>query len=166
MALNAYAALEAEGIGALDGDSSMTEIAGVDVSADHIEIYQFDCGARVGTEGQAHRASSHRRIMPVRIEKRHDQSSPLLYQALKENKAVSGVFKFFDNNEAGETRHRFSITITNARVLSVETKSPDAFDADESNRPMYDIVEFVPHTIAYEDMIESKMFEDRWDSAV
>jgi type VI secretion system Hcp family effector len=166
MALNVYLEGEAEGIGAFDGDSSMSEIGGVDVSSNHVEVYEFNAGSRVGTEGQAHRASSHRRILPVRFEKRTDQTTPLFYQALKENKAFTGTFKFFDNDQTGETRHRFSVTVTNARILSVETKSPDAFDADESNRPIYDVIEIVPHTIAYEDLIESKMFEDRWDQAV
>lgn len=166
MALNVYAELEAEAIGAFSGDSSMSNLGGVDVSSNHIECYEFFCGTRVGTEGQSHRASTHRRIQPIRIEKRTDQTTPLFYQALTQNKTVRGRFKFFDRDHTGETRHRFTISVEGARVLAVETKSPDAFDADESNRPVYDVIEIVPHTISYEDVIESTMFEDSWDEGI
>lgn len=166
MALNAYAALKANGT-ALAGDTTMTSIGGVDVSADHIELYQVKWGTRVGTEGQAHRSSSHRRILPIQIMKRVDQTTPILYQTLTQNQTVEGEIKIFDTNpEDGTTRHRFTITIAGARILSVESCSPDAFDADVSNRPPYEVIELVPHTITYTDMIGSTEYTDEWSTAV
>ena len=166
MALNTFAAFELGGT-ALAGDTTMATIGGVDVSADHVELYEVKFGTRIGTEGQAHRASSHRRILPVRIMKRMDQTTPLLYQGLKQNQRLDGDIKIFDNDpDSGETRHRFTVRLTQCRILSIESCTPDAFDADESNRPAYEIIELVPHTIAYVDEINSAEFEDQWSEAV
>lgn len=166
MALNAYFAATLGGT-ALNGDVTMATIGGVDVSADHMEVYELRFGTRISTEGQAHRASSHRRILPVRFMKRIDQTTPLLYQGLKQNQRLDGDIKIFDNDpDSGETRHRFTVRLTQARVLSIESTLPDAFDADESNRPPYEVVECVPHTIAYVDEINSAEFEDMWSETV
>ena len=166
MALNFYCAFELGGA-ALSGDTTMAEIGGVDVSADHIEGYELKFGTRVSTEGQAHRASSHRRILPVRIMKRIDQTTPLLYQGLKQNQRLDGDIKIFDNDQdSGATQHRFTVRLTQCRILAIESCVPDAFDADESNRPPYEVFELVPHTIAYVDEINSQEFEDMWSSAV
>ena len=166
MALNSYAAFELAG-SALSGDVSMATIGGVDVSADHLELYEVRYGTRISTEGQAHRASSHRRILPVRFLKRIDQTSPLLYQGLKQNQRLDGAIKIFDNDpDSGETRHRFTVTLTQARILAIESYIPDAFDADESNRPPLETVEVVPHTIRYTDEINATEFEDVWSETV
>ena len=166
MALNTFASFTLAGT-ALAGDVTMSTIGGVDVSADHIEIYEVKFGTRVGTEGQAHRASSHRRILPVRIMKRMDATTPTLYQGLKQNQRLDGDIKIFDNDpDSGETRHRFTVRLTQARILSIESCTPDAFDADESNRPAYEVVELVPHTIDYVDEINSTEFSDTWSESV
>ncbi len=166
MAHNAYAALTYNG-SALAGDVTITTIGGVDVSADHMELYQVKWGCRVGTEGQSHRASSHRRIQPIQIMKRIDGTTPELYQALTQNQTIAGDIKIFDTNpEDGATRHRFTITISGARILAIESCSPDAFDADVSNRPPYEVVELVPHTITYTDVVNSKEYTDEWSTAL
>jgi type VI secretion system secreted protein Hcp len=160
MALNAYAELQINGE-SLTGDTTVQSMGGVDVSTNHIEVYQVKWGTRVGTEGQSHRASSHRRILPIQLMKRVDQTTPQLYQALARNATISGSIKLFDTNpEDGATRHRFTLTIEGARILSIESCSPDAFDADTSNRPPYEIVEIVPHTIIYTDGIHSVEAQD------
>jgi type VI secretion system secreted protein Hcp len=166
MGLNSFAALTYNGT-ALSGDVTMTSVGGVDVSADHIELYEVQWGTRVGTEGQSHRASAHRRILPIRLMKRVDGTTPELYQALTTNATIAGDIKIFDTNpEDGTTRHRFTITIAGARILAIESRSPDAFDADQSNRPPYEVLELVPHTITYTDVVNSKEYTDEWSTAV
>lgn len=166
MALNAYLEATINGT-ALDGDSTMTEIGGVAVDSNHIEVYELKYGTTISAEAQSAHVSAHRRIQPIHMMKRWDQTSALLYQALKENQRLDGTFKIFDTNpDDGATRHRFSVTLTQARILSIESFLPDAFDADESNRPPYEVVQMVPHTIRYTDEINSTEFEDAWDSAV
>jgi type VI secretion system Hcp family effector len=99
--------------------------------------------------------------------KRVDGTTPELYQALTTNATISGDIKIFDTNpEDGTTRHRFTITIAGARILAIESRSPDAFDADQSNRPPYEVVEVVPHTITYTDVVNSKEYTDEWSTAV
>jgi hypothetical protein len=66
-ALNAYAALQANGT-ALDGDVTMETIGGVDVSSDHIEIYQIEHNI---TPGKNKLISG-----PIVLQKRIDQTTP------------------------------------------------------------------------------------------
>lgn len=164
MALHSYASLSVAG-SELTGDVSVSQLGGVDVSSGHIELFEVHFGTRIGTEGQAHRAASRRTILPVRLVKRLDQTTPRLYQALKQNVRVDGDVKMFDNDpDTGETRHRFTLRISQARITLVETWTPNPFDADQSNRPPHELVEMVPHTIAYVDEVHSVEFEDEWST--
>lgn len=162
MPLNIYCAFELAGT-ALSGDVTMTTIGGVDVSTDHIEGYELHFGTRIATAGTAHRASSRRRIEPVRLCKPTDRTTPLLYQGLKQNQRLDGDVKIFDvNPSTGETRHRFTVRLTQCRILAVTTTSPDVLDSDSSNRPVTEWLELMPHTIAYVDEINGTEFEDEW----
>ncbi|GAB5544723.1 MAG: type VI secretion system tube protein Hcp [Sandaracinaceae bacterium] len=165
MALNAYAALTWNGT-ALDGDSTMSEIGGVDVSSDHIEVYQLNWGTVIGHERQASLSAAHRTAEPLVFEQRLDGTVPQWHQALTENATIAGTFKIFDTNpEDGATRERFNITIEGGRVVSVQGESPDAFDADQSNKPCYVRVKVTYHTITYEDMVLSKVYTDNWSQS-
>lgn len=133
-ALNAYAALTVNGT-ALDGDTTMTEIGGVDVSSDHIEIYQID-------HSMLHAGKNRTESGPFVLMKRIDQTSPILLSALADGFRVDGDIKIFDTDlQSGQTRHRFTIRITQGRVVGIETKLPDAFDASESNRPPVEYIQ-------------------------
>lgn len=165
MALNLYCAFQLAGT-ALSGDVTMTTIGGVDVSTDHIEGYELHFGTRIESEGLAHRASSRRRIEPVRICKRTDRTTPLLFQGLKENQRVDGDIKIFDtNSNTGETRHRFTVRLTQCRILALTTNSPDVLDPESTNRPVSEWLELMPRTIAYIDEVNGTEFEDTWADA-
>ena len=160
MALNAYAQLSVNGT-ALTGDTMLIEIGGVDVSTDHIEIYELIFGSSRGISGKTGRARGHRQLSPIEMVKRTDQTTPLLYQALSENQRIDGDIKLFDADpETGEIRHRFTITLAKARVSSLTTISPDVYDAEASNRPIYDLLELVAGSITYTDLINSVEYTD------
>lgn len=162
MVLNLYCAFELGGT-ALSGDVTMTTIGGVDVSTDHIEGYELHFGTRVESEGTAHRASSRRRIEPVRLCKRTDATTPLLYQGVAQNQRLDGDIKIFDVNPGtGETRHRFTVRLTQSRIVGVNTASPDVLDPETTNRPVTEWLELIPHTIAYIDEVDGTEFEDVW----
>ncbi len=161
MALNLYCAFDLAGT-ALSGDVTMTTIGGVDVSTDHIEGYELHFGTRID-DGTTQRASSRRRIEPVRLRKRTDATTPLLYQGLAQNQRLDGDIKIFDVNPGtGETRHRFTVRLTQSRIVGVNTASPDVLDPATTNRPITEWLELVPHTIAYIDEVNSTEFEDVW----
>jgi type VI secretion system Hcp family effector len=165
MALNAYAQLTANGT-PLSGDVTLTAIGGVDVSADHIELYEVHWGARIEAEAQGGRRTSQRRMIPVRFMKPVDRATPDLYQALSQQATIAGEIKIFDTNpEDGATRHRFSVTLTGARLLSIESASPSTFQQAGADRP-YEVIELAPHTITYTDVVNSKEYTDEWSTAV
>lgn len=164
MAVHSYASLSVAGT-ELTGDVSVAELGGVDLSSGHIELFEVHFGTRLGTEGQSHRAASRRTMLPVRLVKRLDQTTPRLYEAMKKNMRVDGDVKIFDKDpDSGEARHRFTLRISQARLTLVETRSPNQFDADQSNRPPYDLLELVPATIAYVDEVHSVEFQDEWST--
>ncbi|MGF1645051.1 MAG: type VI secretion system tube protein Hcp [Thiotrichales bacterium] len=165
MALLSYAALNVNGT-ALSGDTTHATFGGVDVSADHIELAEVGFGSRATADAVTHRISTRRQILPVRLTKRIDQTTPELYQALATHARIDGDIKLFDTSPVdGSTRHRFTVTITGGRILAIESFSPDAFDPSQSVRPHYERIELAPHTITYADVVTSKAFTDDLNSA-
>ena len=149
-ALNAYAALTAGGT-ALSGDVTMQEIGGIDVSTDHIEIYQVEHNIKPGKNKLI--------SGPIVILKRIDQTSPLLLQAMSEGQRIDGDIKIFDNDpDSGETRHRFTIRLTQAEVVGISSNLPDAFNAEDSNRPPYERIELQPFSLMWVDEINSEEY--------
>ena len=160
MALNAYAQLSVNGT-ALTGDTMLIEIGGVDVSTDHIEIYELIFGSSRGISGKTGRARGHRQLSPIEMAKPTDQTTPLLYEALSENQRIDGDIKLFDADpDGGEIRHRFTISLTKARVSSLTTVSPDVYDAEASSRPIYDLLEITAGTITYTDLVNGVEYTD------
>lgn len=153
MALNLYCAFSLAGT-ALSGEVTMTSVGGVDVSTDHIEGYELHFGRRIDHDGTTSRASGPRRIEPVRLCKRADATTPLLYQELAQNQRLDGDIKLFDvDPDSGETRHRFTVRLTQSRIVGVHTTSPDVLDPDTKNRPITEWLDLVPHTMAYIDEV-------------
>jgi type VI secretion system Hcp family effector len=165
MAFNAYASLTANGT-PLFGDVSITSIGGVDVSSDHIELHEVLWGARIGTEGQSRRAATERVPLPLSLTKPVDSTTPELYQALARNADIAGEIKIFDTNpEDGTTRHRFSLLLQRARIASISSVAPGPFRQEGPDRP-YEVVELVPHTLTYRDVVNGKEYTDEWSTAV
>jgi type VI secretion system Hcp family effector len=143
-ALNGYAQLYIDGQ-ALDGDTTLSSIGGVDVSSGYIEIYQMD-------QALVAKAKS----APIAIMKRLDQTTPKLAQAIAEEKTISGQILLFDNDpDSGETRHRFSIYLDNAQVVKSAILMPDAFDASQSNKPVVEHVQINPGSYTLVDELNS-----------
>lgn len=166
MALNAYAELTLDG-NALSGDVSLSTLGGVDVSSDHIECFEVRWGARWGAEVREQRTVSRTArpepssLLPVSLLKPVDRTTPLFYRGLRESHRVSGDIKLFDNDpDSGETRHRFTIRITDGRIQSIQSVSPDALDPALANRLPSETVEILPRIIAYMDEIDGIEYED------
>ena len=64
MALTSYAAITSNGM-ALTGDVSQASMGGVDVSADHIEVYEFHLGVGTASEGTSARQSGRATHRPL-----------------------------------------------------------------------------------------------------
>ncbi|MBY5164509.1 type VI secretion system tube protein Hcp [Salsipaludibacter albus] len=164
MALHGYARLEVGGT-ALTGDVSMGSIGGVDVSSDHVEVLELHAGAFVETAGAGGgRPRGRHELLPVRLRKRTDATTPALYRALARAERVDATFLLFDTDPVtGETRHRFTIRLEQARVSSMTTDQPDTLDPEVAHQPVTDGIELVTPVVAWVDEVHGVEFEDRVD---
>lgn len=161
MAFHVYAAFKL-GDTALSGDTTLTHIGDVDLSAGHIELLELNFGGErdLGKDGRPKRAGRHR-LLPLRLVKRMDQTTPLLYRALSRGETLAGEIKLFDPDPAtGELRHRFGVTVGEGRIIAMTTTSPEALDPEDANRPAYDFLEIWPASLVYADHVHGTVFED------
>ena len=141
-ALNGYAQLYVNGE-LLDGDVTIGQIGGLDVSSGYIEIYEINQNLL----GKAKSA-------PITIMKRIDQTTPTLASAVAEEKVVSGEVLLFDNDpDTGETRHRFTISLSGGFAVESSIVLPDAFDPQQSNRPPYEYLQIAPASYTLRDEV-------------
>ena len=151
MALQVYAELTANGT-ALTADSTGKTIGGVDVSA-MVECFslEWSVSSPEGKESQ---------FSPLRFRKRSSGNTPELWQASVTDQNISGTFHMFDVNPMdGSTRERFNVVITNAKIVSLNTTSPDTSNPATAAMAQYDLVELVPKTMSISDLISSTEHE-------
>ena len=152
MALNAYAALTLNGT-ALDGDTSVSQLGGVDVSDHHIEVYEVRWGASVATAGSAVRPGR-AELAPVAVSKRIDQTTPLLYQGLLTGHGGGRRYQAVrERSEHGAARHRFTLAIAKARIQSIDSRSPDTFDLGTTADPAREVVTIAAGTMTWRDEV-------------
>ena len=165
MAFQVYAELTANGT-ALTADSTNSSVGGVDVSA-MVECFSLEFAVSNSVEGASTSSTALRRFSPLRLRKRSSGNSAELWQASLTNQNISGTFHLFDTNpEDGATRERFNIVLTNARVVSLSTCSPDTSNPASAAMAQYDVVELIPHTMRISDLVSSTEYEWSWSELV
>lgn len=154
MALSSYARLKLQGT-PLDGDTTHATMGGVDVSSDHIELHEVRWGLGVSSPTSTVRPGR-AELQPIALTKGIDQSTPQLYRALAVGANVDGDILLFDTSpEDGSTRHRFTLTLSKARVLSIASCSPDTFDPEVSGRPAREVVTIAAPSVTMRDELHS-----------
>jgi type VI secretion system secreted protein Hcp len=162
MALQSYARLTCNGT-ALEGVVTTSEIGGVDVSSEHLELSSLTFGLTAGAvrSSTAGRASGRRQYEPIVFVKRIDRSTPLLYQALAQNQRVDGDFKLFDLDPVdGTVRHFFTIGVERGGITGIESVSPDVRDPDVATWDAYERVSLSFATITLDELTSGTSFED------
>lgn len=160
MSLNAYAELTANG-DTLDGNTSVSDIAGVDVSSDHIECFSVSWGSRLNTASSTRRRGRVTKL-PVTLLKPIDKTTPLLYQAMAKNQRIDGTVKIFDiDPESGVTRHFFTINLERAMIISLESISPNTLSSDTTASLPSEQVELSAYTLTYIDEINGIEYQQR-----
>jgi type VI secretion system secreted protein Hcp len=146
MAMTVHLTLKANGED-VKGESSVTTLD----REDTIECFSFDYGVHAGSETSG-RASGKRNYAPITIVKRIDQATPLIYQALCQNHAIEGVFRFYRPSPAGDgtTEQFYTVEITEARIAGIDLSSPDAMGAAGAQQPPTEAISFV-----YNNMIQT-----------
>ncbi len=140
------------------GESSMGQIAGVDVSA-AIECLAYDEAVSVGYEPRSGRPTGDRSYEPIRIVKWVDRSSPELALSATQSKACTAEFKFFrpSDVDAG-LEHFFTVTADEARVQRIRRYQVEGDQA----APAKEEIEFVFGKITWKHETENTEHEDSW----
>lgn len=113
--------------------------------ANTIEVLSLEQSLFVNFDRATYRPSSRRVYAPVKFSKRLDRSTPLLRQALNENHAMAGDFRWFRPNPAGDgtTQHFFTLAFTGGRITRCELVLPDVMQAESASLPAMERVELV-----------------------
>ncbi len=143
----AFAELEINGQ-ALDGHVSQTEVGGVDVSSNHIEVDEF---AQTVAQKQSKKgiATGKVGLSRIVIRKRQDQTSPLFIDAVVRNQVLSGTIKFFTADDAGAPQLESTVGLADARVVSVEQVLPSS-----PGHPLSEVVTIVPSSQTWTNVLE------------
>jgi type VI secretion system secreted protein Hcp len=144
MSMTVHLTLKANGED-VEGESTVTTLD----RENTIECFSFDYGVEAGSESFSGAPSGVRNYEPIRITKRVDKSSPLLWKALCNNEKIEGVFKFYRPDPAGQgvTEHFYTFEISEARVAGIDFTSPDAMVGGGSSEPPTETISFVYNNV-------------------
>ena len=161
MAMNIYVKMTANGSD-IAGESTVESMD----RADLLEVYEMKWGVNTAREGQTQRAVGRRRHLPIRMLKRIDKASPLLFKALCQNEEIEATYRMFRPNPvSGETEEYFNIVIGGGRISSIEGFQPNTALPDTSTLPDSEWVDVVFHTVTWTHMTESTEHSDDWRMA-
>lgn len=116
----------------VQGESTQKSL-GRENSIECLKFQHSTLSARDMTTGLA---TGRRQYQPIKIVKRIDKSTPLLYKAMTENAVCEGEFKFYRPNPSGDgtTEQFYTIKISGARVTEIHGESPHVEDLDTANQ--------------------------------
>lgn len=140
-AFNAYLELTING-SAVDGESSLNNMGGIDVSRS-IECIAFNHEMFATGDAKQNRVHG-----PIKFVKRVDKSSPQLYQGFNDNAPADATFRFFRTDpNSGVTQHYYTINLTNARITGIRHWFPNTTDTIGSFLPQMEEITFTYETI-------------------
>jgi len=144
----------------IQGESTQTSL-GRENTIECLSFQHSTLSARDMTTGLA---TGRRQYQPIKIVKRIDKSTPLLYKAMTENAVCEGEFLFFKPNKTGDgtTEQFYTIKIGGARVTEIHGTSPHVEDLDTANQHPYEEVQFTFGTINWTYADGGATHEDTW----
>jgi type VI secretion system secreted protein Hcp len=168
MATDIFMSIETE-----EGDS-ITEGAGTKESIgayykseheDDIYVLGFEQKASIATDRLSGQITSSRRHEYLRVTKLVDKASPLLYQLLAEPKGLNCVISFFrsaDTGSDGQPVHFYSIELEGAKIVAINTVSPNILDARYDDYVAYEEVTLTFNSITWNHETASSTTTDNW----
>ena len=159
MAMTVHLTLKANGED-IQGESSVTTLD----REDTIECFSFDYGVISASEAFSGAPSGQRNYEPIRITKRVDKATPLLWKALCENQQIEGTFKFFRPSPAGDgtTEQFYTVEISQARIAGIDFTSPDAMGGAGAQEPPTETVSFVYNNMSQTYESTGAAHQDAW----
>lgn len=148
---------------AVDGESTVESIGGVDVSK-FIECDGFNEGVATAQDAASRTPTGQRIYDPLTIRKWVDKSSPELAKALCETAKVDGEFYFFrPSSEDAQMEHFFTVKIEDARVSAIKRFLPEGMDdVAKAGKPPLESVSFVFGKITWTHVPGNKVHTDNW----
>jgi type VI secretion system secreted protein Hcp len=110
-------------------------------------------------------ATGARQYKPVRLVKAIDKTTPLLFQALAQNRNCNLELKFYRKDASNQAVHYYTITLTNANVSGIREWKPNIRDLSADRAGDLEEVSFVYHTITFTYVEGGITFEDTWSAA-
>lgn len=159
MAMTVHLTLKANGED-VEGESTVTTLG----RENTIECFSFDYGVQSASESFSGAPSGQRNYEPIRIAKRVDKATPLLWQALCNNAKVEGTFKFFRPSPAGDgtTEEFYTVEISEARISGIDFSSPDAMGGAGQAEPPTESISFVYNNMIQTYEATGASHEDSW----
>ena len=159
MAMTVHLSLKANGED-IQGESTVTTLE----REDTIECFSFDYGVQSASESFSGRPSGQRNYEPIRVVKRIDKATPLLWAALCNNAAVEGTFRFFRPSPMGDgtTEEFYTVEIKEARISGIDFSSPDAMGGAGQAEPPTESISFVYNNMIQTHEAGGVEFEDNW----
>jgi type VI secretion system secreted protein Hcp len=153
---------ETEGI---TGESTVTEMGGIDTS-ETSEIMQASHSMASPRDRASGQATGRRFHEPLRVLKRIDKATPLLFKALATNQILGKLeLKWFRPNPMdGSLEHFFTMTIQQATVVKLAPELPFTRNAQTAELPPMEWVDFVYQKITYTHVVGNTEHEDDWAS--
>lgn len=146
-AINAFMQLQCNGSD-IEGDSTFPGVE------NYIELVSFGAnvsipfdpasGGRVGTHS----------YRPIRVLKRVDKSTPLIFQALTTGQSCNATIKFFrPDNSIGTMEHFFTVQLEQAYISSIMPTLHSTLDINNVSLPVLESLSIIfgVITITYED---------------
>lgn len=140
------------------GDSTVTSMS----RADTIEVLSLEQALSKTFDRATLLATGRRIYTPLKFTKRLDRSTPLLRQALVENRVVAGAFRWYRPNPdaSGTTEQFFTLAFTAGRITKCTLRLPDTLDPALVLLPPLEDVELTFSTITWTWTSGSVEFED------
>ena len=131
---------------------------------DSIECLSFEQYAVTPFEPSTGQVSGRRQHSPLKIIKRVDSSTPILWKAMTKNEKIEGDFLFFRPNPAGDgtTQQFYTVTITGGFIASIKQFINDTLAPGESYEPPREEITMVFHTIAWRYTPTGGEHQDDW----
>jgi type VI secretion system secreted protein Hcp len=150
----------------IKGENTVTEVGGVDVS-DTSEVMQVIHSVESPRDRASGMATGRRFHQPMRLLKRIDKATPMLFDALVRNQVQPKLeLKWFRPNPTdGTTQHFYTITIEDARVSKIETVLRETRDPDTANYPPLEWVEFAYRKITWTFVDGGIEASDDWETS-
>eukprot|EP00831_Metopus_contortus_P035316 TRINITY_DN2812_c0_g1_i1.p3 TRINITY_DN2812_c0_g1~~TRINITY_DN2812_c0_g1_i1.p3 ORF type:complete len:164 (-),score=30.17 TRINITY_DN2812_c0_g1_i1:290-781(-) len=161
MAMTSYLTLEGNNQGKIEGDCTQKG------HENWILVYGFEHSMEIPRDQHTGLATGQRIHHPLKIVKKIDQSSPLLYQACSTGERMKKFELDFNQiNEKGQEELYYTIQLENAIVVEMRTYKPLTF-IDE-NKPYHDMEEvlFTYEKITWSHKVANKEAVDSWKEPV